>query len=493
MWKPKFLSVGFGRTFWSTITIEIFERGAWYSFFAVAPLYLTGKVSEGALGLTHAQKGTILGVIPFFLYVFPTIAGTLGDKFGYKRVLMTSLAVMSLGYYTCSLATGYTSFFIYFMLVAIGAGMFKPMVTSTVAQVARGEGDDDEKSSLGFGIFYMVVNLGGFLGPIIGGLFRPTFNEANEMTGGSWNTLFYLASAYMAVMFFWTAFTYKEPTIPSGKSLGRKLAEMFTDLRDAKLVSLLIILVGFWTSFISFFYIMPSWLEEWVDTSSLASLSIFGPWVSHGQVKPEVIVNLNALTLILLSVYISGKVAKLNLLKVINFGTLIMCLSIVGFVFTTREVMGSMALWVLLPAIFTFSIGEIMSSPRSNELMGRIAPKDKIGTYQGYMFLSTAGGFLFAGKLSGLYGQLANKVAMYGDLLKSKFGMTDGMLEGKGVHDLAHMITEQGLDINQVNADLWANHNPYYIWLIPAAISLTTVILLIFYRMAVPNISVSQD
>ncbi len=98
MWKPRFLTMDFGKTFWATIMAEIFERGAWYGFFLVAPIYLTAPVSEGALGLSHAQKGFILAIVPAFLYIVPLFSGALGDIFGYRKVLLSSFVVLAAGY-----------------------------------------------------------------------------------------------------------------------------------------------------------------------------------------------------------------------------------------------------------------------------------------------------------------------------------------------------------------------------------------------------------
>jgi len=154
---------GFGKTYWSSITAEIFERCAWYGFFSVASVFLVGPVSEGALGLDHVQKGMVVGIVPFGVYLLPLVTGTIGDKIGYKKMLMASFVVLAVGYFSMSFATGFLSVFGFFALVAIGAGMFKPMITGTVAQVTRG---NKERASLGFMIFYMMVNLGGFFGII---------------------------------------------------------------------------------------------------------------------------------------------------------------------------------------------------------------------------------------------------------------------------------------------------------------------------------------
>ena len=70
------------------------------------------------------------------------------------------------------------------MFVAIGAALFKPVVVGTVAKVT-----DDSNSATGFGVFYMMVNIGGFVGPIVAGVVR----------GWGWKWVFVACSVWAAV------------------------------------------------------------------------------------------------------------------------------------------------------------------------------------------------------------------------------------------------------------------------------------------------------
>ena len=74
---------------------------------------------------------------------------------------------MIVSYYLLGQFTSLPGFFLAFMFVAVGAAIFKPVVVGTVARVT-----DDSNSSTGFGIFYMMVNIGGFVGPIVAGIVR---------------------------------------------------------------------------------------------------------------------------------------------------------------------------------------------------------------------------------------------------------------------------------------------------------------------------------
>ena len=189
--------LGFPRPFWSANVLEIFERLAWYGFYAVSSLYLTGARADGGLGLSSGDRGVIQAIVTFLLYLFPAVFGALADRYGFKRMFMASFIVMVPSYILLSFADGFWSFLAIYTLVAIGHGMFKPVVIATVAKSTN-----SKTASMGFGIFYMMVNVGGFVGPIVAGLVRSL----------DWNYVFYASSGWAALNLILCAVLYKEPT-----------------------------------------------------------------------------------------------------------------------------------------------------------------------------------------------------------------------------------------------------------------------------------------
>ncbi|MEJ2721146.1 MAG: MFS transporter, partial [bacterium] len=188
---------GFPATFWIANTMEIFERMAWYGFYAVSSLYITGAKSEGGLGLTSEQRGIIQGIIPFLLYLFPIVTGALGDKFGFKRTFLTAYLIMTPSYWLMGRPEGFWGFFFVFLLVAIGAATFKPVVVGTVSHCTT-----SKTKAMGFGIFYMMVNIGGFAGPVVAGIVR------NEL---GWPWVFNMSAIWIGCNFLWLFLFYREP------------------------------------------------------------------------------------------------------------------------------------------------------------------------------------------------------------------------------------------------------------------------------------------
>jgi dipeptide/tripeptide permease len=191
--------------FWVANTMEIFERMSWYGWFTVMALYVTGSVETGGLGFTTETRGALQAIVPFFLYMFPILTGALADRYGFRKTFVAAYLMMIVSYYMLGQFTTLPTFFVAFMFVAVGAALFKPVVVGTVAKVTN-----DSNSATGFGIFYMMVNVGGFVGPIVAGLVR----------GQGWKWVFVVCSAWAGVNLLIVLTLYREPKIEAGQREG---------------------------------------------------------------------------------------------------------------------------------------------------------------------------------------------------------------------------------------------------------------------------------
>jgi len=205
----------FPHSFWVANAMEIFERMGWYGFFAVSSLYLTGDPAEGMLGLTSEDRGVIQGLATFVLYLLPAVFGALADRYGYKAMFLASCVVMAPAYLLLQLPTSFWGFFGVYVLVAVGHGMFKPVVISTVAKTT-----DEKTGTLGFGIFYMMVNIGGFVGPIIAGIVR----------GWDWKYVFVASAGWIVLMGLTCLTLYREPPRDVEAESRRDLSEVFRSM-----------------------------------------------------------------------------------------------------------------------------------------------------------------------------------------------------------------------------------------------------------------------
>jgi POT family proton-dependent oligopeptide transporter len=218
----------FHRAFYVANTMEIFERLAWYGFFTLSSLYITSPTAQGGLGFSDQERGFLQGMIPFILYLLPVVTGALADRYGYRRMFIISFAIMCPSYFLLGQVHSFWAFFAVFLAVAIGAACFKPVVVGTI-----GRSTDDTNRGLGFGVFYTMVNIGGFLGPFVAGYVRAI----------SWDMVFMMSSFWIALNFIPAIFFYKEPThdaVQDQRSLKLVLLEAQEVLGNGRLAFLVI-------------------------------------------------------------------------------------------------------------------------------------------------------------------------------------------------------------------------------------------------------------
>lgn len=463
----------FPKTFWTANILELFERWAWYGMFNVLAIYLTASIDTGALGFTQEQKGSMMGIVSAILYFLPVITGSIADKLGYKKVLLLSFGILSTGYVIMGHLTDYSLVFAAFFFIAIGGALFKPVISATIAKTT-----DESNSSIGFGIFYMMVNLGAMIGPFVASKLRET----------SWNYVFYVSAAIIALNFVLVLFFYKEPDrVPNElslkKSIGQALKNIFIALKDFRFFLFLLIIVGFWSMYFQLFYTLPVFIDQWVNTRGLYDwlfaisprlASIFG--TAQGTVNPEMILNLDALYIVLFQVIVSGIVMRLRPISAMIVGIVIASIGI-GLTFMFNNP------FFLFLSILIFAFGEMASSPKITEYIGRIAPSDKVGLYMGCSFLPMSGGNFLAGILSGsVYSDWSDKVQLLRRDLLSKGIEMPALSDKFTQNDLfLEVARHYNMTINELTTYLWQTYQPGNIWYLFTGIGLGTALLLLLF------------
>jgi dipeptide/tripeptide permease len=464
----------FPKVFWVANTIEIFERIAWYGLFAVLALYLTNSTDEGALGFTQIQKGAMMGTVTAILYFLPIFTGAVADRIGYRRMLLIAFVVYGSGLIIMGSVTQYVLVYAAFLMVALGAALFKPVVSATVTKTT-----DDETSSIGFGIFYMMVNIGGFVGPILSSKLRDALG---------WHIVFVMAASAIAVNIVLVTFFYKEPYREEsvdnlGKTIKKTLLNIFSALKDLKLLLFLVIMIGFWTMFNQLFYTLPNFIDQWVDTKimydSIASISpalASAIGTKEGIIAPEMFITLDAGFIIIFQIIISAIVMKLRPINGIITGILVNTIGI-GIAFSQMN-----GFYIVL-GIFIFSIGEMASSPKFSEYVGKIAPRNKEALYMGTSFLPVAAGNFLTGFLSGnVYQAWSDKITILQKEVASRGLSIPEISETFTQNDYIKMA-EQKMNMSSVQLTnyLWDTYHPEKIWMLFSAIGIATIIGLLLY------------
>ncbi|MFL5580220.1 MAG: peptide MFS transporter [Gemmatimonadaceae bacterium] len=140
---------------------EMWERFSYYGMRALLVLYLVN-----ALRWDSARAANLYGTYTMLVYLTPLIGGYLADRLiGTRRSLVLGGAIIAAGHFTMAVP-GMTTFYTGLGLIIVGTGFFKPNVSTMVGQIYR---DGDPRRDSGFTIFYMGINLGAFLGPLVCG------------------------------------------------------------------------------------------------------------------------------------------------------------------------------------------------------------------------------------------------------------------------------------------------------------------------------------
>ena len=210
---------GFERPFWVANITELFERLSYYAAFASLARYLHETLAfptERAADLSG-----LFGGLVWFLAIF---GGAIADRLGFRRALSLAYLVLAGSYFLLgSLGASWLAplrnavplvvlVTVVLMLPAVGVALVKPSVVGTTARASK-----ENVRSIGYSIYYTLVNIGGALGPFVASWVHKNLSVEN---------VFRVSAASVFLMFFIVVLFFKEPTSSNEKqtaSLGETL------------------------------------------------------------------------------------------------------------------------------------------------------------------------------------------------------------------------------------------------------------------------------
>jgi POT family proton-dependent oligopeptide transporter len=145
---------------------EMWERFSYYGMKAILTLYMTKSLVEGGLGFDEKYASVIYATYVSSVWYLPLVGGWLADRIlGARRAVLIGGIIIACGHYSMAI-NSLPSFYAGLVLIAIGTGLLKPNISAMVGQLYT---DKDERRDAGFSIFYMGINLGAFISPIVVG------------------------------------------------------------------------------------------------------------------------------------------------------------------------------------------------------------------------------------------------------------------------------------------------------------------------------------
>ena len=240
----------FPPVFWVANIIEVLERFAYYGIYFGFGIYMTH------LGYSRDQLGIVQSIFLLLSYITPIISGTFADRYGFKKVLIVAYLAYLPSILLLMFTKSFSGIALTMLSIGLAAGIFKPLILGTIRAAT-----DRTNKTLGFGIFYAMVNIGGSFGPIVAGRLRAI----------SWNYAFMAAAISIGVMLLITILFYKEPPREiEGVTLGQKFRDIGIALSDLKFLFFLVLLgVFFWLPFWAFFNLCALYVDSNLDTARL--------------------------------------------------------------------------------------------------------------------------------------------------------------------------------------------------------------------------------
>jgi len=405
----------FPRTFWSANTIELFERLAYYGMNIILVLYLTRRV-----GYSIEASATITGLFISALYLLPIPTGAVSDKIGFRNGLFIAFSVLAIGYGLLGFFPSKSMVLFSLVLIAIGGSFVKPVISGTVKKSSP-----PDLSKLGFSIFYMIVNVGGFTGKIVAKLLRqnlgdwlsksdfegvknwvatnvPPFEMTEALAARAaeqsppmtpeafidmlkWQgfgmqaiCVFSMLMALVALAL--VALTFREPdrTDEPHRSMGKTFSDMFRLFGDVKFVTFILIFAGFDLMFWQLYISIPKYIVTHISESA----------------PMELIVAINPLMIILFQLPVAKVVLKMKSTTTMALGMGISAMAMV--------MMGLLpTLWGACLSIMLFALGEMTFAPRFLDYVSNLAPKGKVGLYLGFAYVRAFLANMIGGPLGG--------------------------------------------------------------------------------------------
>ncbi len=389
----------FTKAFWVANSVELLERLAYYAVFIVITVYLSN-----VWNFSDIEAGVISGAFSATLYLLPTFAGAFADKIGFRSAIILAFGLLTLGYgglgllptllesaglVTYEMTTTFSGLENSYLrwtivpvlvLIVIGGSFIKAVISGTVARETT-----SETRARGFAVFYMMVNIGAFIGKTVVDPLRKSMGDQG-LVYLNFFSAFMTFAALIAVFFFYKSVK----TEGQGKSFAEIGSGLLKVLGNARLIILILIISGFWMIQGQMYATMPKYV-----------IRMIGEGASPGWYA-----NVNPLVVFVLVNFVTSFMKKRTALTSMTIGMLIIPLS--ALVMSGGTLIGADYIMGLHPVAFMMIIGiamqavaECFISPRFLEFFSLQSPKGEEGLYLGFSHLHSFFSYLFAFGLSG--------------------------------------------------------------------------------------------
>jgi len=380
------VSWNFPTAFWIANGVELLERASFYAVFIAFTLYLSNVV-----GFNDIEAAWLGGFYSAGLYFMPPFTGAFADKMGFRRAMLLAFSLLSVGFFALGAMPYKATVVPAIILLIIGGSFIKGLITGTVAKTST-----SAQRARAYSIFYGIVNVGAFSGKSIAYPLR--LNLGLESIS-YFSAILCLFAAVLVFFFYRNVSAEGE-----GKSLRQAWAGLVRIVRNPRLVTLIIIVSGFWMIQHQMYATMPKYVIRLVGR----------------EASPEWIANVNPAVVVLFVVIITQLMKKAEAITAMSIGMLLMPFSALcmassplleaSFGSPVQLPLGLSAhpiTVMLIVGIILQGLAECFISPRYLEFFSKQAPKGEEGLYLGFghlhSFIANLLGFGLSGYLLSRY------------------------------------------------------------------------------------------
>jgi POT family proton-dependent oligopeptide transporter len=368
------IRTGFESPFWVANISELFERLSYYAAFASLARYLHETLSFPTQ--RAASLASLFGGLVWFLAIF---GGAIADRLGFRRALSLAYLILAAAYFLLgSIGAAWLApvrgavplgLFVGVILIlpALGISLVKPSVVGTTARASS-----PKVRSIGYSIYYTLVNIGGALGPFVASWVHRHMSVEN---------VFRVSAFSVLVMFFAVLIFFREPRKSEEvrtESIAVTMRNFGNVISNPKFMLFLLIFSGYWIVYWQLFITLPLYVHDYVDPKA----------------DTEGMLSIGPIIVIAFTVIFSVLTQKISAFRAVILGTLVSMLA-----FTVLALHSSM--WAVYGTLVVMAVGELIQQPRYYEYISRVAPAGQQGTYMGFAFLPLGIGSFLGGPIGG--------------------------------------------------------------------------------------------
>jgi POT family proton-dependent oligopeptide transporter len=410
---------------------EMWERFSYYGMRALLILFMTASVAQGGLGWDAKRAGAIYGLYTAGVYFTAIPGGWIADRLlGQRRAVLWGGVLIALGHYSLALNV-LPFFFAGLVLIVMGTGLLKPNISTMVGQLYAA---DDTRRDAGFSIFYMGINTGALIAPIIcsylgekvawhwgfgAAAVGMTFGVVQYVLGGkrlgqaglmlappvdagaTWVRL--LAGIAAGTALLWALWDYKDFVILAGTAaffywLVRQGRTPIERRRIGAVIVLFVFATLFWGAF-----------EQAGSSLNLFAQRFTRRVVLGWEFPAGWFQSMNSLFLVLLAPVFAWTWIRLGRKEPSSPAKFVLALVFVGLGFLAMAIAAflgqgtAVSPWWLIVCYLCHTIGELSLSPVGMSAVTKLAPARLVSSMMGVWFLSISLGNFIGGRVAGLF------------------------------------------------------------------------------------------